>query len=73
MYTALCIIIGIAIGILIEIVLEKLTSSFDGLLIVNDSDFEKTRWIIDVKTDPATIPDKKELHLKVTKMVEEDV
>lgn len=63
----LCILIGIAI-FLIGIFIGRKSMRCDGLFIVNDSDFNKTQWIIDVKIDPETIPSRKEIHLKVKKM-----
>lgn len=45
----------------------------DGLFILDDSDPDTTRWILDVKTDPDEIKNKKEIHLKVCKMDEEGV
>lgn len=62
---SLCLIIGIAIG--------RKSSKYDGRFIVDDSDYETTRWTLDVDIDPKTIPDKKEIRLKVYKMTEEDV
>lgn len=40
-------------------------SETDGLLIVDNSEVEKANWILDVKTDPADIPKKKSIKLKV--------
>lgn len=45
----------------------------DGLFILDDSDPNVTRWILDMKMDPEEIKNKKEIHLKVCKMEEEDV
>lgn len=42
----------------------------DGLFIVDDSDYETTRWTLDVWVDPKTIPNKKNVRLKVKKMDE---
>ena len=61
----------ISIGIVIFLVgifIGKKSMRCDGLFIVNDSDFDKTQWIIDVKIDPETIPSRKEIHLKVKRM-----
>ncbi len=40
---------------------------FDGLFIVDDGNFEKTSWTLDVKMDPRDVPNKKELRFKVIK------
>lgn len=42
----------------------------DGMFIVNDSDVEVTRWTLDVNIDPKTIPNKKEIRLKVVNMID---
>lgn len=60
-----CLLIGYFIG--------KILTKFDGLFIVKDDDLEKTQWILDVTIDPAKIPNKKEVRLKVKKMTEGDV
>lgn len=63
-----------AIGFLcIGIFFGRISVKFDGLFIVDDSYEETTRWILDVKIDPKRIPDKKEIRLKVRKMMEGDV
>lgn len=41
---------------------------YDGLFIVDDSNDQKTQWILDLKVDPDTIPNQKEIRLKVEKM-----
>lgn len=46
---------------------------YDGMFIINDSNMETTKWILDVKTDPIEISNKKEVKLKVHKMTEGDV
>lgn len=43
----------------------------DGLFILDDSDPNTTRWILDVKMDPDEIKNKKEIRLKVCKMDEQ--
>lgn len=64
----------VAIGLFVSgFILGRLTIKKDGLFIVDDSDDETIRWIIDVQYDPKIIPDKKEIRLKVVKMNEEDV
>lgn len=59
-------IVGILIG-------KKVRNTIDGLFIVNDSDDKRTKWILDINIDPNTIPNKKEIHLKVQKMDDEVV
>ena len=54
---ALC--IGFFIG--------RKTVKVDGMFIVDDTNDETTRWILDVKVDPETIPNKKEVRFKVQK------
>lgn len=44
-----------------------------GLFILDDSDPNTTRWIIDMKMDPEEIKNMKEIRLKVCKMDEGDV
>lgn len=44
-----------------------------GLFIIDDSDHNTTRWILDVKMDPEEIKNMKEIRLKVCKMDEGDV
>lgn len=55
----------------IGFVIGRLARKTDGLFIVNNDDSETTRWILDVKIDPKTIPNRKEIRLKVRKMSEE--
>lgn len=62
-------IIALCVGVFIG----RKTAKVDGMFIVDDSDDETTRWILDVKIDPKTIPNKKEVRLKVRKMTEGDV
>lgn len=52
-------------------VIGRIGRKTDGMFIVDDNDTETTRWILDVKTDPKTIPNRKEIRLKVRKMSEE--
>lgn len=52
-------------------VLGQIGRKTDGMFIVDDNDDETTRWILDVKIDPKTIPNRKEIRLKVRKMSEE--
>lgn len=66
------VLIGI-VTLFVGFFIGRKTVKIDGLFIVNDSDYEKTRWIIDVRVDPKTIPNKKEVRLKVVKMDEGDV
>lgn len=68
-----CYVIGLIVGFLIgyAICFCKNKKAEDGFFIVNDSDPEITRWIIDVKMDPYEIKNKKEIHLKVRKMDEQ--
>lgn len=64
----------VALGSLcVGVFIGRTTIKVDGMFIVDDSDDETTRWILDVKIDPKTIPNKKEVRLKVRKMTEEDV
>lgn len=43
----------------------------DGLFILDDSDPNTTRWILDMRMDPDEIKNKKEIRLKVCKMDEQ--
>lgn len=38
----------------------------DGEIVIDDSDPEKTNWLLNVKTDPLDIPTMKSIRLKVT-------
>lgn len=40
----------------------------DGLFILDESDPNMQRWILDVHVDPETIANKKEIRLKIAKM-----
>lgn len=65
-------ILAFIIGGIVGYFIGKVKKS-DGMFIVDDNDYEKTRWILDVKIDPKTIPNKKEIRLKVHKINEGDV
>lgn len=65
----LCIICSFCAGLFIG----RGMSHFDGLFIVDESDKNSTRWILDMRQDPMKIPSKKEIRLKVQKMTEGDV
>lgn len=60
-------ILTFIIGGIVGYFIGKVKKS-DGMFIVDDNDYDKTRWILDVKIDPKTIPNKKEIRLKVRKM-----
>lgn len=67
----LLLIILTTIGaLLVGIYIGRRSMRCDGLFLVDDSDDQKTKWILDVKIDPETIPTKKSIHLKVMKMDE---
>lgn len=55
------------LGFLCCFVFMKCFPKFDGFFIVDDSDEEKTRWILDMKNmeDPENITKKKRVNLKV--------
>lgn len=55
------------LGFLVCFVVMKCFPKVDGLFIVDDSDEEKTRWILDMKNmeDPENITKKKRVNLKV--------
>lgn len=63
-------IFAFGVGILLGM---NVSDTIDGLFIVDDSDDKRTKWILDVNIDPDTIPNKKEIHLKVKKMDDEVV
>lgn len=56
------------IGLLIGIFIGRKSMRCDGLFLVDDTDDNTVQWILDVKIDPMTIPNHKEIHLKVKKM-----
>lgn len=64
---------GLLFGMFVGLSISNISRKFDGLFIVDDSDEETTKWILDVSIDPKSIPDRKEIHLKVRKMNERDV
>lgn len=66
-FTFICSIIG---GLLIGMFIGNRIKKVDGLFILDDSNKEKIRWILDMKIDPEEIPSKKEIRLKVCKMDE---
>lgn len=61
-----CLIFGFSVGNICNLLKRP-----DGMFIVNDSNIEVTRWILDVNIDPTTIPNRKMIYLKVRKMNEE--
>lgn len=68
----LYILVGVG-ALCVGVFIGRITTNVDGMFIVDDTDNETTRWILDVKIDPKTIPNKKEVRLKVQKMNEGDV
>lgn len=68
----LCILVAIS-TLCVGVFIGRKTVKVDGMFIVDDSDDKTTRWVLDVKVDPKTIPNKKEVRLKVRKMTEGDV
>lgn len=60
------IIFGCLLGIIIGILIKK--KRYDGLFIIDDSDDEITKWVIDIKYNPEILYNKKEIRLKVKKM-----
>lgn len=71
MNIVLCILIGV-VGVFTGFFIGR-KGTMDGMFIVDDTNDETTRWILDVKIDPNTIPNKKEIRLKVQKLTEGDV
>lgn len=67
------IILTAIVFFLIGVFVGRKTVKSDGMFLVDDSDDETTRWILDVTVDPNSIPNRKEIHLKVKKMTEGDV
>lgn len=67
------ILIAVAAAFCVGFFVGGISSKMDGLFIVDDSDTETTRWVLDVKIDPKTIPSKKWIRLKVQNMTEGDV
>lgn len=59
------ILVAFALGWAAHAVLNRACLKADGVIIVDDTDTEKTKWILDVKTDPDDIPKKKHIHLQV--------
>lgn len=55
--------IGIVIGIALCLIVGRVRSN--GVLIVDDNDEQKTKWILQVNTDPEKIPKKRSIRLQV--------
>ena len=70
MYILLGIIglVAIAIG---SFIVGRSSVKTDGMFIVDDTNDETTKWILDVSVDPATIPNRKIIRLKVKKISDE--
>lgn len=58
------VLIGFAIGMFVG----RKSAKVDGLFIIDDSDTETTRWILDVREKPEKIAEKKEIRLQVKKV-----
>lgn len=56
-----------------DLIKKHKSKQIHGLFILDDSDSNTTRWILDVKIDPEEIKNMKEIRLKVCKMDEGDV
>lgn len=54
--------------LLLGLFIGRKTIRYDGLFLVDESNNEKTRWILDVKIDPNSIPSKNKIYLKVKKI-----
>lgn len=54
-------------SLLIGIGIGRICRKSDGLFIIDDSDDQKTQWILDVTIDPDKISSKKEIRLRVKK------
>lgn len=71
MYMDILLLVLTTVGaLLIGVFIGRKSIRSDGMFIVDDSRDETTRWILDVKIDPKTIPNRKEIRLKVRKMNE---
>lgn len=64
-----CYMIGMVVGYVVRTLLPNKNN---GLFILDDSDPETTRWILDMRMDPDEIKNKKEIRLKVCKMDEQE-
>ena len=62
-----CFLIWVGIGLSFWCLVAGLISHFhyDGILLVDDTDEQKTNWTLQVKTDPENIPKKKSIRLQV--------
>ena len=56
--------IGIGIGVVLGWFLSRGVKK-DGVIIIDDSDKNTTKWYLNVKTDPEKIPEKRTLRLQV--------
>lgn len=61
-------IVSFLFGLIMGILFGKISKKFDGMLVVDDSYDESTKWTLDVNVDPKSIPSKKEIRLKVRKI-----
>ena len=57
------VVIGIIAGFVTGVFFARKPS--DGYFVIDDTDDEKTSWVLDVNFDPDKIPYKKSIHLKV--------
>lgn len=56
---------GFVLGWIIYAVLTKVLPKYDGVIFVDDSDEEKTRWTLQYNRDPSDIPTKKKVVFRV--------
>lgn len=73
MFGFLLAVILLIIFLFYSIIKKCKNKRIHGLFILDESDPNTTRWILDVKMDPEEIKNMKEIRLKVCKMDEGDV
>lgn len=53
------------LGMIFGFFLGHFTEKTDGIIVVDDREEGKTKWLLDVRSDPLDIPKKKCIRLKV--------
>ena len=73
MISILFFILGLIFGLGVFILLFMVFIRVDGTFIIDDSDPTTTRWTLNMNTDPKNISDKKMVHMRVIKKMEDNL
>lgn len=57
--------VGFMFGWVAHAVIARVVPKYDGIILIDDTDEQKTQWHLNVKTDPEAIPKKKSIRLQV--------